>query len=156
MREILSRNLRLWQPKINPPRQSYEKRRRRSKMFVEKFFKKNLENIDSPVYSHLLRWQNTAQIQHFFSDEYRSKMPGIGDFIERHTATLPDGYMSWHPLSRAQYNEISLFLSKTTSKYIYIFLADIAVGSALYALSRIWNTCSRETPFLSRNDAQSL
>ncbi len=83
----------------------------RSNIFVEKFFKKNLESTESPVYSHLLRWQNTSQIQHFFSDEYRSRMPGIGDFIERYTATLPDEYKSWHPISQAQYTESSLFLS---------------------------------------------
>ncbi|HPA16088.1 MAG TPA: asparagine synthase C-terminal domain-containing protein, partial [Desulfobacterales bacterium] len=32
-------------------------------------------------------------------------------FIERFASTLPPDYMSWHPLSRAQYTEICIFLS---------------------------------------------
>ncbi len=89
----------------------FNKNNKRSNIFIERFFKKNLTDTDSPIYSHMLRWQNTSQLKSFFSDDYKSQLPDLRDFIARHTATLPNDYMSWHPLSRAQYTEISLFLS---------------------------------------------
>jgi len=35
----------------------------------------------------------------------------VEDFVDRYTATLPEEYTRWDPLSRAQYTEIAIFLS---------------------------------------------
>ncbi len=83
----------------------------RSRKFMEGFFKKDLTNTDSPCYSHLLRWSNTSQVQSFFSEDVRSAAGTTDGFIERFRAMLPDRFMSWDPLSRAQYTEIRIFLS---------------------------------------------
>ena len=83
----------------------------RSRQFLEGFFKKDLLATDSPVYSHLLRWHNTSQLKSFMADGFRPTGDSMGGFIDRYVATLPESFMSWNPLSRAQYTEISIFLS---------------------------------------------
>lgn len=83
----------------------------RSRRFLEGFFKRDLSATDSPVYSHLLRWHNTSQLKSFMADGIRQGGGGIGGFVERYCATLPEDFMSWDPLSRAQYTEIRIFLS---------------------------------------------
>jgi asparagine synthase (glutamine-hydrolysing) len=84
---------------------------KRSRMFLESFFRKGLTNIDSPVYSHFIRWENTSQLKGFFSEGMREAVHKEGPFEERFIATLPPEFMTWDPLSRAQYTEITLFLS---------------------------------------------
>jgi asparagine synthase (glutamine-hydrolysing) len=83
----------------------------RSRQFLEGFFKKDLLATDSPVYSHLLRWHNTSQLKSFMADGFLPPGDSMGGFIERYCAVLPERFMTWNPLSRAQYTEISIFLS---------------------------------------------
>ena len=83
----------------------------KNKKFIEGFFKKGLTDVNSPVYSHMLRWQNTSQIRTFFSDNFKSEMIGLDEFITKYISTLPSDYMLWNPLSRAQHTEMNLFLS---------------------------------------------
>ncbi len=83
----------------------------RAKQYLKSFFKKDLEQTDSPIYSHLPRWHNTAQLRHFFSDALRNRTTGSKRFEERFTASLPTDFMQWPALSRAQYIEMRLFLT---------------------------------------------
>lgn len=84
---------------------------KRSRRFLEGFFKKDLSATDSPVYSHLLRWHNTSQLKTFLADGFRQPGDSMDGFIDRFCATLPEPFMSWDPLSRAQFTEIRIFLS---------------------------------------------
>lgn len=83
----------------------------RSRQFIEGFFKKKLSQTDSPVYSHLLRWQNTSQLKSFFNDDFKVAEDSIDGFVKRFSDRLPGNFMTWSPLSRAQYIEIDIFLS---------------------------------------------
>jgi len=83
----------------------------RALSFVNGFFRKNLLEVDSPFYSHLIRWENTAQIKNFFSDDLRKEVGQNGNLLLRLRSGLPCDFMAWDPLSRAQYTEISIFLS---------------------------------------------
>lgn len=83
----------------------------RTRMFLEGFFRKGLTQVDSPVYSHLIRWENGSHIKTFFSAELQKELENEKNFADRFIATLPAEFMDWHPLSRAQYIEISIFLS---------------------------------------------
>ena len=78
--------------------------------FHRVFFKKYLADTGNPAYSHLLRWSNTSTIKNFFSEEIRNKIENLEGFVNRYTMDLPSDFRSWAPLSRAQYNESSLFL----------------------------------------------
>jgi asparagine synthase (glutamine-hydrolysing) len=83
----------------------------KARVFLVNFFKRDLERVDSPVYSHLLRWQNTTQLQSFFTDTLRADHGSLNGFIDRYQLQLPANFMSWEPLSRAQYTESRIFLS---------------------------------------------
>jgi len=83
----------------------------RAGAFLTGFFKKGLARVNSLVYSHLIRWENTAQIKTFFSDGILAQTGTVEDFVDRYTAALPEEYTRWDPLSRAQYTEIAIFLS---------------------------------------------
>lgn len=84
---------------------------KRSRMFLENFFRKGLTDTDSPVYSHFIRWENTSQLKAFFSEGMSEAVHKEDPFEERFIAGLPSDFMAWDPLSRAQYTEISIFLS---------------------------------------------
>jgi asparagine synthase (glutamine-hydrolysing) len=84
---------------------------KRSRMFLQSFFRKGLTNTDSPAYSHFVRWENTSQLKAFFSQEMREEIDKKASFQDRFTAGLPQDFMTWDPLSRAQYTEITIFLS---------------------------------------------
>jgi asparagine synthase (glutamine-hydrolysing) len=83
----------------------------RPNAFLFGFFKKNLQDVDSPAYSHLVRWQNTGQLKNFFTRETASQGSDIGTFVQRISRQLPAQFDTWSPLSKAQYLESTLFLS---------------------------------------------
>ncbi len=83
----------------------------KARVFLEMFFEKDLLKVDLPVYSHMLRWRNTAQIKSFFSNDLKVQDHSLDGFIDRFESMLPPDFMSWEPLSRAQYTESKIFLS---------------------------------------------
>lgn len=74
------------------------------------FFGYNLTNTSDPIYSHVLRWHNTARIKQFFSRALQSQ---IGDYnpIEEIRGRIDKSLQDWPLLSRAQYLEATLFMS---------------------------------------------
>jgi len=82
-----------------------------TKKFWQHFFKKNLLQTDNPYYSHFLRWENTAYIKRFFSKEFFACCRENNHIYEQLDAYVDKDIMRWHPLSRAQYLEMSLFMS---------------------------------------------
>lgn len=83
----------------------------RPNAFMFGFFKKGLEQVASPVYSHLVRWQNTNQLSNFFQGGVLPEGADLKGFIERITGRLPANFDSWSHLGQAQYLESTLFLS---------------------------------------------
>jgi asparagine synthase (glutamine-hydrolysing) len=79
--------------------------------FLIGFFKKGLAQVASPVYSHLVRWQNTAQLKSFFQDGILPADSSLDSFADRIVDQLPDAFDGWSPLAKAQYLESTLFLS---------------------------------------------
>ena len=83
----------------------------RPNAFLFNFFKKGLDQIGSPVYSHLIRWQNTCQLQNFFLPDVLAPESDLETFARRIAAQLPAAFSDWSPLSKAQFLESTLFLS---------------------------------------------
>ncbi len=83
----------------------------RPNAFLIGFFKKNLEQVDSPVYSHMVRWLNTSQLKGFFSADLRAEAGNLEAFTQRIVDQLPAAFHQWSPLAKAQYLENTLFLS---------------------------------------------
>jgi len=82
---------------------------RHSRMWQE-FFRRSLTDIDDPFYSHRIRWTNSAWSTTFLSAELLSeaeKNQPCGDLHE----ILPQGWLNWRPLARAQMVEIATFFS---------------------------------------------
>ncbi len=77
--------------------------------FVQSFFGQGLAQTEDPLFSHLVRWRNTARIKSFFSRSfYNSEEEEKG--FESLRKTLPDDFHSWDYLARAQYLEATIFL----------------------------------------------
>ena len=81
---------------------------KRAGTFLAKFYERDLLAVDDPLYSHRLRFVNTARCVRLLS-------PGViaaatGDPLSDLLARLPSAFDRWTPLSRAQYLEIVTFL----------------------------------------------
>jgi asparagine synthase (glutamine-hydrolysing) len=100
----------------------------RSNPFLTGFFRKGLSQVNSPLYSHMIRWENTSQIKVFFSRDVLGLTATKESFEDRFLQMLPDDFMEWDPLSRAQYTEIVIFLSN----YLLSSQGDrVAMGHAV-------------------------
>ena len=82
----------------------------RIKNFAQSFFSAGLDTVDDPFYSHLIRWRNTSKIKTFFSRELLSEIGGYSSY-EDLEQRLPASYKTLDYLSKAQYLEMSIFLS---------------------------------------------
>jgi asparagine synthase (glutamine-hydrolysing) len=83
--------------------------------FLTGFFQQGLTDTDRPHYSHALRWRNNSRTRRFFTEAVRSSVPEWERKLDAGGQELglryPDAFANWHPTHRAQYLEISVFLS---------------------------------------------
>jgi len=80
-----------------------------SKM-LKAFFGYRLEDIDNPLYSHLLRWNNSNHIKKHFSQNVKSSLNGYSD-LDLITERLPENFSSWDLLAKSQWLETTIFMS---------------------------------------------
>jgi asparagine synthase (glutamine-hydrolysing) len=85
-------------------------RDQRVRPFLPSFFGKGLSRSDDPLFSHLVRWDNTSRIKTFFSDEVRAAI-GPADPYEQIRQSLPRRYHQLDAVTKAQYLETLIFLS---------------------------------------------
>lgn len=100
-----------WRPTLLSSLYGYIKRDPRAEAFWRNFFRQGLADVDDPYYSHRIRWQNTSQMKKFFAGDIRSRMQSDEALFSELEAYLDPGRSQWHPLCRAQYLELSLFMS---------------------------------------------
>ena len=74
------------------------------------FYSYRLTETDSPVYSHLLRWNNTSRIRNYFSGDLQSQVNGY-DPVTEVAESVAGKLQGADLLTRAQWLEISLFMS---------------------------------------------
>lgn len=101
-----TRRLKLFQ-RIYPDLQNLAKL---GPQYLATFFGERLADTAAPEYSHLIRWRNTRRTQRFFSahlaDQIKTAARPLIDSVP-----LPAGFSGWGTLDRAQFVEISTFLS---------------------------------------------
>ena len=68
------------------------------------FFHVAAEELSHPFFSHLPRWELTAKLKAFFSDDVRMRVRN-GSSYEEMEKLLPPQYPRWDPFSRAQHLE---------------------------------------------------
>lgn len=73
------------------------------------FFRKNLHLHDDVLFSHLLRWGNGLFTLQFMSTEWQNQF-NYDQKLEQLRQLFPTDAGEWHPLNRAQYLEMKLFL----------------------------------------------
>jgi asparagine synthase (glutamine-hydrolysing) len=74
------------------------------------FFGCKLKDISNPLYSHLLRWHNTARIKSYFSPEIRESIKTYNTEDELSLKLDPE-FENWSHLAQSQYLETSIFMS---------------------------------------------
>jgi len=84
--------------------------RNASPNILKMFFGYKLEDTNNPLYSHLLRWNNSNHIKKHFSDSIKSSVNGY-DPLEDLYGKLPHDFDNWSTLAKAQWLETTVFMS---------------------------------------------
>jgi asparagine synthase (glutamine-hydrolysing) len=82
---------------------------RRAGGFVAGFYGRDLLNEKDFLYSHRIRFLNTARSLRILSADFLAGATTRPDAAERLARQLPPAFARWTPLSRAQYLEIATF-----------------------------------------------
>ncbi|MBL9126020.1 MAG: asparagine synthase (glutamine-hydrolyzing) [Verrucomicrobiales bacterium] len=77
-----------------------------SPAYLAAFFGARLTETDAADFSHAIRWKNSRRTLRFFRPEHPTPNAGLPDRL-----TIPEKFLAWDPLQRAQYLESTLFLS---------------------------------------------
>ncbi|HEV7914925.1 MAG TPA: asparagine synthase C-terminal domain-containing protein, partial [Albitalea sp.] len=100
-----------WRPALLSRLNRFVDRDPKADAFWRMFFGVGLQNTADPFYSHRRRWDNTSQMKRVFAPEFRAQMLGDDDLLADLESYLDPGRARWHPLCRAQYLEMTLFMS---------------------------------------------
>ncbi len=100
-----------WRPLLLSQLYGYVQRDAKADAFWQLFFRHGLEDTAHPYYSHRVRWHNTAQIKRVFAADFRAQMQSDAELFAELEAYLDPARERWHPLCRAQYLEMALFMS---------------------------------------------
>jgi asparagine synthase (glutamine-hydrolysing) len=76
---------------------------------LKMFFGYKLGETENPLYSHLLRWNNTSRIGTFFNEGYFHAQNGETDKLI--TGKLPVNFNKWSSLAKSQFLESTIFMS---------------------------------------------
>jgi asparagine synthase (glutamine-hydrolysing) len=100
-----------WRPMLFSKLYDYVKRDAKADAFWRLFFRQGMEDTSDPYYSHRIRWQNGAHMRRVFGPDFRAAMQSEEALIAELEAYLDPDREQWHPLCRAQYLEMVLFMS---------------------------------------------
>ncbi len=82
----------------------------RTKAFLREFFSVKEGDAADPLFSHLIRWNNSGKNLGFLSADVRNGIEGYSP-VDELRGRLPDRFSEYEVLPRAQYLEMDIFLS---------------------------------------------
>lgn len=82
----------------------------RARYYLETFYKEGLQLSDRYHYSHMQRINTTTRVKDFFADKVKNEIDEY-DSISVFGKELPENFMQWHHLNRAQYLEAKSLLA---------------------------------------------
>lgn len=113
------------------------------------FFGYKLTETASPIYSHLLRWNNTSRITNYFSKDYKEAIADYNPIseVEQQLEQKLEGY---DYLTKAQWIEINLFMSKylLSSQGDRMAMANSIEGRYPFLDHRVIEFCMKLNPDL--------
>lgn len=111
------------------------------------FYSYKLTETDSPVYSHLLRWKNTARIKHYFSDDLKRELKDY-EPVSGIESALAEKLEGVDLLSRAQWLEVNQFMSGylLSSQGDRMLMANSVEGRYPFLDHRIIEFCMQLSP----------
>ena len=77
--------------------------------YLRAFFAVRPEDVTSPFFSHLPRWQMTSRLKLFFSDHVKAQLADYDAYTGVRCDAAPD-YPRWDGFSQAQHLEASMLL----------------------------------------------
>ena len=77
--------------------------------YLKSFFHVTAQDLRSPFFSHLPRWELTAKLKNFFSEDVRTEIRSYSALSELQQ-DLPRSYETWTPFNRAEYLEAMFLL----------------------------------------------
>lgn len=108
------------------------------------FFRGELTDVDLPYYSHAIRWRNNRRACRFFSPAVQDELASQTTLAMDQVA-YPAKYSRWGSLERAQYLEISIFLSQylLSSQGDRVAMAHSVEGRYPFLDVRVVEFCNR-------------
>ena len=76
--------------------------------YLRNFYGAGLDQPDAPLFSHLTRFQNTAQCKQFFSHDLKASLGTSAEDVL--SASLPKHLTEWHPFNRSQYLDLKTLM----------------------------------------------
>ena len=121
----------------------------RAEAYMQRFFAKGLQDTDLPHYSHYIRWENTKVLRRLFSRELRSEIEDY-DPVDEYIGRLPEEFYRWDPMAKAQFIEITLFMSEylLSSQGDRMAMANSVEGRFPFLDHRVVEYCSSLPPRL--------
>jgi asparagine synthase (glutamine-hydrolysing) len=112
--------------------------------YLAAFFGAGLKETEAPDYSHAIRWRNNRRTCRFFSKEFGA---AVTEQQQRECSTpdYPAEFASWGDLEKAQYLEISVFLSQylLASQGDRVAMAHSVEGRYPFLDVRVVEFCNR-------------
>jgi asparagine synthase (glutamine-hydrolysing) len=99
-----------WRPRLLRRLYPYmEDIQRQPAAYLKQFFHVRPEDLSSPYFSHLPRWELTAKLKTFLSDDVRAETHSYSSLDDLEKA-LPASFKSWGSFSQAEYLEAMFLL----------------------------------------------
>ena len=119
---------------------------------LKMFFGYKLKETKSPVYSHLLRWNNTSRINNYLSEEYKEH---IKDYhpVKEIEQKLEEKLEGFDYLEKAQWIELNIFMSGylLSSQGDRMAMANSIEGRYPFLDHRVIEFCMKLSPDLKLN-----